>query len=219
MLTTRLTVLDVTCGTRVCSLLRSDVAARLEFAAGGLRRKTRVRSWGETRLSARDGGRAAARPQNSARASLSIANCGRRGRLIREKIIGHGFAAPIAVYDRFFRPRVFALAYQPARQQRHCILFQPRIQQMGDLPTEIRGMVQAREFVALQGIAGSREKELPGGLSFVIQGSLQERYRQPISISKPSNSTKYVRSVESVQSFCLGLRASGVFRAEGRAQS
>jgi len=219
MSTTRSTVLDVTCGTRACSLLRSDVAARLEFAAGGLRRNTRLRGWGETRLSALGDDGAVARPQNSARASLSIVNCGRRGRLIREKIIGHGLAAPIAVYRRFFRAGVLALAHQPARQQRRCVLFQPGIQQLGDLLTEIGGMVQAREFVALQGIAGSREQELPRGLSLVIQGDLQERYRQPISISKPSNSTKYVRSVEKCARFCVGLRAGGACRARRRARS
>jgi hypothetical protein len=219
MSTARGTVLDLACGARVCSVPRSGFAARLEFAAGGLWHNTRLRGWGETKISARDGGGAAAWPQNSARGSLSVANCRRRSRLIREKIIGHGFAASIPVCRRFLRHRVLALAHQQSRQQRRGVFFQPGIQQLGDLLTEIGGMVQAREFVALQGIAGSGEQELPRGLSFVIQGNLRERYRQPINISKPSNSTRYVRSVEKCAKFCLGLRAGGAHSSDRRAQS
>jgi hypothetical protein len=168
MLATRATVVDLACGARVGSLSRSGVAARREVAAGGVWGDTRLRGWGETRVSASDGGGAVALAQNSACVSPSIANCGRRGRLIRKKIIGHGlhgFAAPIAVYRSFLGHRVLALAHQPARQQRRSVLFQPGIQQLGDLLAEIGGMVQARECVALQGIAGSGEQELPRGVS------------------------------------------------------
>jgi hypothetical protein len=219
MLTARATGLDAGCGARVCSLPRSGVSARRQFADGGLRDDTRRRGWGETRLSALGDGGAVAWPQNPARVSLSIANCRRRSRLIREKIIGHGFAASIAVCRRLLRHRVLALAHQQSRQQRRGVLFQPGIQQLGYLLTQIGGMVQAREFVALQGIAGSGEQELPGGLSFVIQGNLRERYRQPINISKPSNSTKYVRSVEKCAKSCLGLRAGVAHSSDRRAQS
>jgi hypothetical protein len=212
MLIARGTGWDVGCGARVGSLSRSGVAARRELAAGGV--------WGDTRL--RDGGGAAALAQNSACASLSIANCGRRGRLIRKKIIGHGlhgFAASIAVCRRFLRHRVLALMHQQSRQQRRSVLFQPGIQQLGDLLAEIGGVVQAREFVALQGIAGSGEQELPRGLSFVIQGGLRAEQREIISNITTINSTKYVRSVEKCAKFCSGWRARGACDAKRRAQS
>jgi hypothetical protein len=79
-------------------------------------------------------------------------------------------------------------------------------------------MVQAREFVALQGIAGSGEQKLPGRLSFVIQGDLRGERRHTTSVSQSGNSTKYVRSVEKCAKFCLRLRASGPNRAERRAR-
>ena len=215
MLTARATVLDVACGARVCSQRRSGVAARRKFAAGCLRHDTLARCWGEASLSARVRGGAAARPHDSACFSLSIANYGRRGRLIREKIIGrslHGFGASIAVHRRLIGHRVLALAHQPARQQRRRILFQPGIQQLGDLLTEIGGVVQAREFVALQGIARSGEQELPGWLGLVIQGDLREKRSDTTSSSTINNSTKYVRSVEKCAKFWLASPARGAIR-------
>jgi hypothetical protein len=220
MLMRRATALDAACGARGCSPPRKGLAARRALAVCGLRHGTLVRGSGKSRLSARDDGDVAPRLQNSARPSLSIANCGRRGRLIREKIIGHGlrgFAGSIAVYRRFFQYRMLALPHQPAREQSRCVLVQPRIQQLRDLLTKIGGMVQAREFVALQGIAGSGEQELPGGLSFVIQGNLRE-CRHTISVTHGGNSTKYVRSVEKCAKFCSESRESTSFRGERRAQ-
>jgi hypothetical protein len=38
-------------------------------------------------------------------------------------------------------------------------------------------VVQAREFVALQGIAGRRQQKLPGGLSFVVQRTSERNRR------------------------------------------
>jgi len=222
MLTARATVLDVGCGARVCSLLWDGSAVRHKCDGCGSRHDTRPRGCGETRFLACDGGGAAARPQNPVRASLSIANCGRRGRLIHEKIIGHGLrglAASIAIYRGFFHPRVLALAHQPARQQRRGVLFQPGIQQLGDLLSQIGGMVQSREFVALQGIAGSGEQELPRGLSFVIQRDLQRELRQTIYINDSGNSTKYVRSVEKCEKSCLARRTWSARRSERRARS
>jgi hypothetical protein len=221
MLMTRAIALGVECGARGCSPLRNDLAVRHSLAACSPRRDTLVRGSSQSGFSARDTGGADARLQNSARFSPSIADCGRRGRLIREKIIGHGlrgFAGSVAVYRRFLHHRVLALAHQPARQQSRCVLLQPGIEQLRDLLTQIGGMVQAREFVALQGIAGSGEQELPGGLSFVIQGVLREERRKAISSSQKGNGTKYVRSVEKCAKFSLELRASTSFRSERRAQ-
>jgi hypothetical protein len=193
MLMTRATALYVACGARGYSPLRSSFAARRVLAACGLWHDTLVRGSGESRFSSRDAGGAVARLQNLTCISLSIANCGRRGRLIREKIIGHGlrgFAGSIAVYRRFLHHRVLALAHQPTREQSRCVLVQPRIQQLSDLFTQIGGMVQAREFVALQGITGSGEQELPGGLGFVIQDDLQEKWGNVTSVVTTVKSTK-----------------------------
>ena len=193
MLMTWAIALGVGCGARECLPLRNRLAVTRPLAVCGLRRDTLVRGSGKSRLSARGAGGDVARFQNLTRASLSIANCGRRGRLIREKIIGHGlhgFAGSIAVYRRFFHHRMLALPHQPTREQSRCVLVQPRIQQLGDLLTKIGGMVQAREFVALQGIAGSGEQELPGRLGFVIQDDLQEKWGNVTSVVTTVKSTK-----------------------------
>jgi hypothetical protein len=51
-------------------------------------------------------------------------------------------------------------------------------------------VAQPRKFVTLQGIAGRRQKKLPGRLGFVIQGDLQ---------GKPSDITAIVNVVKSAQ--------------------
>jgi len=193
MLMTRTIALSVGCGARGCLPLRDRLAVTRSLAVCGLRHDTLVRGSGESRLSAQGAGDAATRLQNSARPSLSIADCGRRGRLIREKIIGHGlhgFAGCVAVYRRFLHYRVLALPHQPTREQSRCVLVQPRIQQLSDLLTQVGGVVQAREFVALQGITGSGEQELPGGLGFVIQDDLQEMWGNVTSVVTTVKSTE-----------------------------
>src|ERR1700686_1612814 len=90
MVMTRATALDVACGARGCLPLRNRLAARGALAVCGLWQDTLVRGLGESRLSAHDAGGTVPQPANSACISLSIATCGRRGRPIREKIIGHG---------------------------------------------------------------------------------------------------------------------------------
>jgi len=150
MLASRLTARDGDCGGRRCAALRDGVAARRGLRVCGLMRGAALPGWDETTGPAREGGRGAARRRNWRCESLAITNFGRRGRLIREKIIGHGFAAPFAIDRDLFDHRVLALAHQPARQQRRSVLIQPGIQQLGDLLAKIGSVVQAREFVALQ---------------------------------------------------------------------
>jgi hypothetical protein len=131
--------------------------------------------------------------------SRAGAKIGRRARLIREKVIGHdlrGFAPVIgrrtAVAIRcgrygwvalLARGGAFALLHQPTRQHGRGVLFEPGIEQLRDLFAEIGSMAQTRKFVTLQGIAGCRQKKLPGRLGFVIQGDLQgEKPDEIISI-------------------------------------
>jgi hypothetical protein len=208
------TTLDGDCGERRCAALRDGVAALRGLGLCGLLRRTALRGWDETTRPAREGGRGAARRRNWRCASLPITNFGRRGRLIREKIIGHGlrgFAAPMVIGRDLFDDGVLALAHQPARQQRRRVLIQPGIQQLGDLLAEIGGVVQTREFVALQGITRRREQELPRGLSFVIQGTSEGIGANDDSITSTFNSTDYVSNVEMCGRFWLGLRTGNAW--------
>src|ERR1700737_2900695 len=83
------TTLDWVYRTQRCAPLRDGVAARRGLRLGGLLLGATLRSWDETTRPAREGGHAAARRQNLCCASRPTANFGGRGRLIREKIIGH----------------------------------------------------------------------------------------------------------------------------------
>src|SRR6266851_8043519 len=165
-------------GARGCAPLRSGGAVSCGLGLCGLLRGTPLRGWDETTWPASEVGGGAARLQNWGCASLSTANFGRRGRLMREKIIGHGMhglAPSIAVHRSFLHDGVLALLHQPARQQSRSVLIEPGIQQLRDLFAEIGGVVQTRKFVAVQGIARGREQELPRRLSFVMHGDLQSK--------------------------------------------
>jgi hypothetical protein len=97
--------------------------------------------------------------------------CGWRDRAIRKKIIGHGMSV---CRERFSRRSVFShllrtfpLLHQPASQHGRGVFLYPKVEKCADLLAEIGGMAEAREFVALQRVSRSREKELPRGLSLV----------------------------------------------------
>jgi hypothetical protein len=103
--------------------------------------------------------------------------CGRRGRPIRKKIIGHGMPAS---RERFRRGnvllpllRAFPLLHQPAGQHGCGILRHPKVEKRANLLAEIGGMDETREFIALQRISRSREKKFPRRLGLVmVQRSL-----------------------------------------------
>jgi hypothetical protein len=104
----------------------------------------------------------------SSRASV----CGRRDRATRKKIIGHGM---FIFRERFSGRRVFLhvlrtfpLLHQPASQHGRGIFLHPKVEKRADLLAEIGGMAEAREFVALERVSRSREKELPRRLGFVV---------------------------------------------------
>ena len=91
--------------------------------------------------------------------------CGRRGRAIRKKIIGHGM---FASRERFSRGnvllpvlRAFPLLHQPAGQHGCGILLHPKVEKRANLLAEIGSMAETREFIALQRISRSREKKFP----------------------------------------------------------
>jgi len=97
---------------------------------------------------------------------------GRRSRLIREKIIGHGLPFVPAVFAGATGvPAVrwtLALLHEPARQQGRTVFLHPLIQQNGNLLSKIGGVREPRELVGLQGIARSRQQEFPRRLGLVV---------------------------------------------------
>lgn len=108
-------------------------------------------------------------PAKNCTLSRCAASYGRRDRLIRENIIGHRMRAArrIAVF-RFARrrrvlnsQRVLALLHEPSREHGGGVFFQPGIKQLANFFAEICGVAEPREFVALERIPRSRQKELP----------------------------------------------------------
>jgi hypothetical protein len=98
--------------------------------------------------------------------------CGRRGRAIRKKIIGHGMSASRKRFSRgnALLPvlRAFPLLHQPAGQHGCGILFHPKVEKRANLLAEIGSMAETREFIALQRISRSREKKFPRRLGLVV---------------------------------------------------
>ena len=95
---------------------------------------------------------------------------------IRQKIIGHRmaicgrrFGGGLVRRGLGFRSENCALALldQPAGDHGVCVFVEPLVEQGRDLLTEIGGVAETREFVTLQGVAGSGEKELPGRLGAI----------------------------------------------------
>jgi len=98
--------------------------------------------------------------------------CGRRGRAIRKKIIGHGMSASRKRFSRgnVLLPvlRAFPLLHQPAGQHGCGILPHPKIEKRANLLAEVGGMAETREFIALQRISRSGEEKFPRRLGLVI---------------------------------------------------
>ena len=93
-----------------------------------------------------------------------MAVCGRRfgGGLVRR---GLGFRG---------EDRALALLDQPAGHHGVGVFVEPLVEQGGDLLAEIGRVAEAREFVALQGVARGGEKELPGRLGAIgVHGALR----------------------------------------------
>lgn len=187
-----------------CGPLLGVGGTRGAIADCELRRGANGRATAPSRLLALNGCGRAPKVKNRGCTSLSAAEIGRRSRLIREKIIGrglHGFGPSIAIQRSFLRTRMFALLHKPAGQHSRRVLFEPGIQQLTDLFAEIGGVIQARKLVALQGVAGCGEQELPGRLSFVVQGSSEGKHGNHSNITRRFNGTKYVRNVEKCARF------------------
>ena len=146
--------------------------------------------------------------------SYGTSICGRRSGSIRKNIIGHGSGYGVSVRgQKFFTRsafggagRPFALLDQPASEHGASVLFDPLVEQGANLLAEVGGVAQTREFVALERIAGSREKELPRGLCCGTGhvGLLKTRCMQG------NTSVTNVHSTESALSVEICGKVSGV---------
>lgn len=154
---------------RGCAVLAASTGARELQPRGCVDRSTRLGKRVGGTLSGKIGGELRMVLREIAFTSSGAPICGRRDRPIRKKIIGH--AMPVQQRRSgglrgFLRVRrALALLHQPAREHGRGILLDPLIEKGADLLAEIGGMTETREFIALQRIARSREKELPRGLA------------------------------------------------------
>jgi hypothetical protein len=149
------------------------------------------------------------------RLSVTTRNVG-ASESIRQKIIGHR----MTVYGRRFggglvqsglgfrgENRAFALFDQPARNHGVGVFVEPLVQKGRDLLAEIGCVAEPREFIALERVARSSEKELPGWLGAIgVHGALRRQlvtynggYRNSIHSMITSNRrvTRLWKSVES----------------------
>ena len=94
--------------------------------------------------------------------------CGRENRPIRKKVIAHGMSGSqrwlVGGSGLQHLRRTPALLHQPARQHGGGSFLEPLVEKRADFLPEIGGMAEAREFIALQRGARSREKEFRRGL-------------------------------------------------------
>lgn len=124
-------------------------------------------------------------PRRASERSIAAARNVWANESIRQKIIGHR----MAVCRRWFGdgrvrgglgfPRengALALLDEPAGDHGVGVFVEPLIEKGRDLLAEIGRVAEAREFVALQGVAGSGEQKLPRRLSAIaVHGDLRGR--------------------------------------------
>jgi hypothetical protein len=214
--------------TRGCDSLAGEFASSDVRQLGAIVDRTPRRGLGESAIAAGSGPQFGWPAHSLHWRSRASAKSRLRARLIREKIIGHGVCGlipPIAGRRTFIvarrsrrafallaRCRALALLHQPARQHGRGIFLQPDIQQLRDLLAEIGRVAKPRKLEALQGIAGSGEKKLPGRLRFVgTHGDLQREHGDVTSIVTGVNST-HVRT-------CCGKLCKSFARNCGQSDS
>ena len=107
--------------------------------------------------------------QKSHKTSGWAAAFGLRSGSIHKKVIGHRMRSIAVGWGSRKHVRgasgAFPLLEKPAGQHGGGVFLHPLIDQRGNFLAEIGGVRQTRQFKALQGVARSREKELPRRLS------------------------------------------------------
>lgn len=115
-------------------------------------------------------------PRKVGERSLMAAGNAWSGETIRQKIIGHRmavcgsrFGGGLVRRGLGFRGenRALALLNQPARNHCVSVFVEPLVEQGRDFLAEIGRVAEAGEFVALERVAGSGEKKLPGRLGAI----------------------------------------------------
>ena len=115
-------------------------------------------------------------PRRASERSVSMARNVWANESIRQKIIGHRmavggkrFGCGLVRRGLGFRSAngAFALLDEPAGDHGVGVFVEPLVEEGRDLLAEIGRVAEAREFVALQRVAGSGEKKLPGRLSAI----------------------------------------------------
>ena len=158
--------------TRLCEACDGDAGAGEFIRSGRGMPRTLPGPNGCSSASARAGGTLRIERRKIDFTSSSASVCGRRDRPLRKKIIGHGMSvfpwrfSGGSVFRRLLRP--LPLLHQPARQHGGGVFLHPEIEKRANLLAEICGMAQTREFITLQRVTRSGEKELPRRLGLVV---------------------------------------------------
>jgi hypothetical protein len=155
--------------TRGCDALKNRAWENALSPGRQASRGTPVKVWANRNVSGETSPGNPTEPAKNSKLSRCAAIYGRRDRLIRENIIGHRRHATRRIAElrfarmrRILNPRrAFALFHEPSREHGGGVFIQPRIEQLANLLAEIGGVTQPREFVALERISRSRQKELP----------------------------------------------------------
>ena len=165
---------------RVCGACAGCAEARKLGSRHLMEANTPLSQRASNRTSVNSSGELCESSQKMAISSRWAAICGRRPRPIPKKIIGHCMSA---FRRRFARGSglqhlrwTLALLHQPAGQHGGSILLEPLVEKRDDLLPEIRSMAETREFVALQRVTRSREKELPRGLGLLARHAVLLEY-------------------------------------------
>ena len=111
------------------------------------------------------------RTKKVAEASKSSVGSRRRGRLIREEVIGRrmrtGLGSGRGRIVCAGGGRTLALFHQPAREHRAGVFVKPLVEQRTDFLTKVGGMTEPSEFVGLERCSRSGQQEFPRRLCFV----------------------------------------------------
>lgn len=199
------------CGAAARPLVKRDVG-RIERAAGSTPFRPCGAQWSLDKI----GKSERLSPRRGGERSIAAARTVWMNDTIRQKIIGHRmavcgrrFGGGLVRRGLGFSGEYGALALldQPAGDHGVGVFVEPLVEQGRDFFAEIGRVTEAGEFVALQSIAGSGEKELPGWLGAIgVHGALRwnwvtysVRYRNSTHSMITSNSrvTGLWKSVES----------------------
>jgi hypothetical protein len=164
-----------------CEALARKISARAEGAFSRPPLSTPLGSEADQGIGDIFRASAANKLQKPCKTSGWPAMCALRGVSIRKKIIGHRMCAVVVGSDvgkHLRRPAgTIPLLQKPARQHGGGVLLHPKIDQRSNFLAQVRRVSQARQFKTLQGVARSREQELPRWLGRAAGHMASDRER------------------------------------------